>query len=173
MNPLTLPGYTVIAASLLAQGTGTSPTALFMAVPTAAANGPAPDPPRPVIVGRWCFVTGTCLYSDPFEDRGTARSATTLPALAQAFEAFAARLAAEAAEFLARGTPLSAPPAGSFPLNHNQGRGIRAARRQSLEELGHAGWADTIVAAYIDPVAAWSALDRAGADHVEHEEELW
>ncbi len=116
MNTLTLPGYTVVAASLLPQGTGTTPSALFVAVP-AAVDGRMPEPPRPVMVGRWCFATGCCSYSESFVDLPAAGADPPRPALTRGFEAFAAHLAAEAAGYLARGTPLSVSPPGSFILH--------------------------------------------------------
>lgn len=171
MKPLAIPGYTIFAAALLPQGEGTAPSTLFVAV---ASLGPV----RPtVIVARWNHATGGWSERQSFRDEPPTDGSAVKggdgpqPALARAYVAYAERTLREASQLLARGTPLSDAPC-IVPFGHAHARGLRAARRKSLDELGHAGWADTLVDAYVDPDLAWSALDAAGADHVEHEDEL-
>lgn len=172
MKPLTIHGYEVVAAAVLAQGSGTAATTLFVAAPVP----PAASARHPVIVARWNHETGGWserqAFHDPPDGTDAAEgSARPVPALARAYAAYAERLAREASELLSHGTPLSDLP-GILPFGHTHTTGLRAARRKSLEELGHAGWADTIIDAYLDPHRAWSTLDAAGADYVEHEDEL-
>jgi hypothetical protein len=172
MKPLTIPGYSIVAAALLPQGEGTAPSTLFVAVASHGPGGPA------VIVARWNHATGGWSDRQSFRDEPSTASPAAEGgdgpqlALARAYAAYAERLAHEASQLLARGTPLSDAP-GIVPFGHAHARGLRAARRKSLDELGHAGWADTLIDAYVDPDLAWRALDARGADHVEHEDELF
>lgn len=174
MKPLSIPGYSVAAAALLAGGEGTAATSLFLALPIRRAGH------LPVVIGRWNHEAGGWSERQAFHDLPDAGSgpqgdpeAGAAPAFARAYAAYASRLAAEVANFLALGAPLSGVLRAPLILGHDHARGIRAARRKSMEELGHAGWADTLVDAYVDPFGSWAAMDAAGADHVEHEEELW
>jgi hypothetical protein len=172
MKPLAIHGYDVVAAAVLAQGSGTAATTLFVAAPAASTA----TAPHPVLVARWNHETGGWSERQAFHDPPAATDAAEggarpAPALARAYAAYAERLAREASQLLAQGTPLSDLP-GIRPVGHTHAMGLRAARRKSLDELGHAGWADTIVDAYLDPHQAWAALDAAGADYVEHEDEL-
>lgn len=172
MKSLAIHGYNVVAAAVLAQGSGAAATTLFVAAPA-----PSAAPARhPVIVARWNPETGGWserqAFHDPPDETGpaTGEGPRPVPALARACAAFAERLAREASQLLAHGTPLSDLP-GILPFGLHE-RGLRAARRKSLDELGHAGWADTIIDAYLDPHRVWAALDATGADYVEHEDEL-
>ena len=174
MKPLSIPGYTIAAVSLLAGGAGTAATSLFLALPIRPAGR------LPVVIGRWNHEAGGWSERQAFHELPDSTSgpqedpeAGAGPAVARAYAAYASRLAAEVAHFLAQGAPLSGALRAPLILGHDHARGIRAARRKSMEELGHAGWADTLVDAYVDPFGAWAAMDAAGADHVEHEEELW
>lgn len=174
MKPLSIPGYSIAAASLLASGEGTAATSLFIALPIRPAGH------LPIVIGRWNHEAGGWSERQSFHELPDSASAPregpegrAVPAVARAYAAYARQLAAEAASFLAEGAPLSGGLRAPVILTHDHARGLRAARRKSMEELGHAGWADTLVDAYVDPFGAWAAMDAAGADHVEHEEELW
>lgn len=164
MKPLSIPGYVIAAASLLAGGEGTAATSLFIALPA------APESRQPIVIARWNHETGGWSEREAFHELPEPGAP---PAVARAYMAYAKRLGAEAATFLAQGAPLRRALRAPLMIGHDHARGIRAARRRSLEELGHAGWADTLVDAYVDPFGAWAAMDAAGADKVEHEEEMW
>lgn len=164
MKPLSIPGYVIAAASLLACGEGTAATSLFIALPAITGS------PQPVVIARWNHETGGWSERQAFHELPDPGA---VPALARAYIAYAKRLGEDAATFLAQGAQLSPALHAPLLLGHDHARGIRAARRKSLDELGHAGWADTLVDAYVDPFGAWARMDAAGADKVEHEEELW
>lgn len=163
MQPLAIPGYIVAAASLFASAEGTPATSLILAVPAAGGSR------QPVVIGRWNYETGILSERQAFHD---IPDPATAPALARAYTVYAQRLGAEALMILNRRDPLGPALQAPLLLGHDHARGMRAARRKSLDELGHAGWADTIVGAYVDPFGTWAALDAAGADKVEYEE-LW